>query len=107
MDKQVSTIIPKSLNSLYHRSIIEKAINIQHWFFLPPCPDYTSAASILLNVAEYLFIDQPLYIDGITTSSIGATISFNLERLRNIQIIKGVKHNFDNIEECAQIEPGL
>ena len=78
MDEQISTIIPKSLNSLCHRSIIEKAIIVQNRFFLPPCPDYTSAASILLNVTEYLLIDQPLYIDGVTTSSIGATTSFNL-----------------------------
>lgn len=77
-DEQISTLIPKSLNSLCHRSIIEKAMSVQNRFFLPPCPDYTSAASILLNTPEYLLIDQPLYIDGVTPSSIGATASFNL-----------------------------
>lgn len=78
LDGSISTMVPKSLNSLCHRSIMEKAAGVQHRFFLPSCPDYTSAASILLNVPEYLLIDQPLYVDGVTTSSIGATTSFNL-----------------------------
>lgn len=78
MDGQIFSMVPKSLNSLCHRSIIEKAVSVQRRFFLPSCPDYTSAAGILLNVAEYVLIDQPLYIDGVTPSSIGATSNFNL-----------------------------
>jgi len=78
MDENVSPLIPRSLNSLCHRSVIDKIMAIQGRFFLPPCPDYTSAASILLNIPEYLLIDQPLSIDGVTPLSIGATNSFNL-----------------------------
>ncbi len=78
IDEKVSDIMPKSLNTLIHRSLVEKIIKRQKRFFLPPCPDYTSAASIMLNTQEYLFIDKPLYIDGVTRSSIGASASFDL-----------------------------
>ncbi len=78
MDGQISPMVPKSLNSLCHRAIIKNIVRAQNRFFLPPCPDFTSAASILLNVPEYLFIDRPLSVAGVTTASIGATTSFNL-----------------------------
>jgi len=70
-------LVPKALNSICHRSVIEKVISVQGRFFLPSCPDYTSAAGVLLNVPEYLFIDRPLFIDGVTTASIGANVQFN------------------------------
>lgn len=76
--RKISSPIPKSLNSICHRSIVNKVIGIQRRFFLPPCPDFTSAASVMLNVPEYLVIDQPMFVDGVTTSSIGATSSFSL-----------------------------
>ncbi len=78
MDERISTMIPKSLNSLIHRKTIEDIMKVQKNFFLPSCPDYTSAASTLLNINEYLLIDKALYIDGVTTLSIGATTSLNL-----------------------------
>lgn len=78
LDENVTTLIPKSLNSLCHRSIIEKVKNVQGAFFLSPCPDYTSAAAILLNTDVYTLIDRPLYLDGVTPFSIGAISSFNL-----------------------------
>jgi hypothetical protein len=65
-------LLPKSLNSICHRSVIDKAISVQTQFFLPSSPDYTSAASILLNTRKYVLINRPLVIDGVTTSSIGA-----------------------------------
>jgi len=77
-DESVSTIIPKTLNSLCHRSIVENTVRVQNRFFLPSCPDYSSAASVMLHVPKYLLIDQALYIDGVTSSSIGATKSFNI-----------------------------
>ncbi len=77
-DENVSTIIPKSLNSLCHQSIIKNVLSVQNRFFLPSCPDYSSAASVLLNAPEYLLIYQALYIDGVTSESIGATTSFNM-----------------------------
>lgn len=70
--------VPKCLNSLCHRSIIERVMGAKKRFFLPSCPDYSSAASILLNIPEYVFVDQCLYLDGVTPSSIGATSGFDL-----------------------------
>jgi hypothetical protein len=70
-------MLPKSLNSICHRSVIDKAISVQTQFFLPSSPDYTSAAGILLNTREYVLINRPLVIDGVTTSSIGAMGRFN------------------------------
>jgi hypothetical protein len=77
-DEDISILIPKALNSMCHRSILEKAISTQGRFFVPPCPDYTSAAGVLLNVPNYLLIDWPLYIDTVTPASIGATSSLDL-----------------------------
>lgn len=72
-DSHVYSLIPKSLNSLCHMSVIEKVVSVQGRFFSTPCPDYSSAVSVLLNVPEYLLIDYPLFIDGVTSSSIGAS----------------------------------
>jgi len=70
--------IPRVLNSICHRSIIEKIKSVQGRFFLPSCPDYTSAASIMLNESKYLIIDKPYFIDYVTSYSAGATTAFNL-----------------------------
>lgn len=70
-------IVPRSINSLCHRSIIEKAINIQGRFFSHPTPDYTSTVSMLINSDEFLFIDKLLYIGGIGPMNIGASLGFN------------------------------
>jgi hypothetical protein len=69
-------LIPKCLNSIVHRSVIQSVLGVQARFFLPSCPDYSSAASILLNVPTYLVINRPLFIDGVTTCSIGAAGRF-------------------------------
>jgi len=71
-------IIPKSINSLCHRSIIEKTIKRQGRFFSYPIPDHTSAASMLLNTSNFVLIDQPLFIAGISSVNIGASQSFDL-----------------------------
>lgn len=78
LEDGVTTRIPKSLNSICHMSIIKKVKKVQKNFFLSPCPDYTSAAAVLFNTDRYAFIDAPLYLDGVTPSSIGATTSFNM-----------------------------
>ena len=70
-------LMPRSMNSLCHRSIIEKVLSIQGRFFLPSCPDYSSGASMLLNIGKYVLIDQPLVVDGVTSLSIGPSVSFN------------------------------
>jgi len=68
--------IPKFLNSLCHRKLAEEAIKIQGLLFLPPCPDYSSAVGILRTVKKYIFIDEPLVIDGKFPVSIGASQRF-------------------------------
>lgn len=73
-------LLPKSLNSMCHRSVIDKAMSVQTQFFLPSSPDYTSAASILLNTQQYVLINRPLVIDGVTTSSTGAMGRLNSGR---------------------------
>lgn len=78
MDSRVWTDIPKSLNSICHRNIVESVLCKQGRFFPPSCPDYSSAAGVLLNTNSYLLIDRVLYIDAVTNSSIGATTSYNL-----------------------------
>lgn len=73
----MNTKVPKSINSLCHRSIIEKVVNKQGRFFLPIAPDWSSAAGVLLNTENYLFIDKVFYIDSVTTASVGAVAAFN------------------------------
>lgn len=68
---------PKTLNSLCHRSVIERAVARQGRFFLEPAPDYTSCVGMLANVEEYVAIDAALYADGVTRASIGAATHFD------------------------------
>ena len=70
--------IPKSINSICHRSVIEKTISQQKRFFLPPCPDHSSAVGMLMNTSEFVVIDKPLFIGGVSSVNIGASQSFKL-----------------------------
>lgn len=71
-------LIPKSINSLCHRSVIEKAIKIQGRFFSQPIPDHTSAVSMMANTDKFIFIDRPLFLGSLSPANIGASQSFNL-----------------------------
>lgn len=55
---------PTMRNSCCHRSIIEqvKRKNKLNRFFVPPFPDYSSAAVILSEIKVCLFLDMPLFI---------------------------------------------
>ena len=68
---------PRSLNSLCHRSIIERAVDIQGRFFHYPCPDQSSGIGMLMNTPEFLVIDDFLHLDGVTAESVGPSQSFN------------------------------
>ena len=68
--------MPRSINSLCRRSIIEAAIRAQGRFFLPPAPDHSSGVAMLMNSSEYVALDAPLVIDGVTKESIGPAQSF-------------------------------
>jgi len=63
--------IPKFLNSLCHRRLVAKVLEVQGRMFFPPCPDYSAAVSFLLNTDKYVFVGWPLGIDGGTNRSIG------------------------------------
>ncbi len=77
MDMSVVTAVPKSLNSICSRRLADKVIESQGRFFLPPAPDYTSAASVLMNTDFSLLLDWIGFLDGVTPASIGATASLN------------------------------
>lgn len=69
--------VPKFLNSLCHRDIIENAKRNRGRLFLPTCPDFTAAVAILNQIDKYLFIDWPYYADGVNTASTGAIAAYN------------------------------
>jgi hypothetical protein len=70
--------MPRFLNSICHRRLISKVCEVQGRMFIPPCPDYSAAASFLLNTEQFVFIGWPLGIDGATSRSIGFTLQFNI-----------------------------
>lgn len=78
MDSTTWTDIPKTLNSICKRSVIDAVIARQGRFFPPSCPDYSSAAGVMLSSRSYLLIDKPLYVDSVTKASIGASMGYNM-----------------------------
>jgi len=88
--------IPKSINSLCHRSIIRKVIEKQGRFFLYPIPDHTSAVSMLMNTQNFIFIDQPLFIGSVSSANIGASQSFNLGKSAQ-NFLKGFNQRLEEI----------
>ena len=90
--------IPKSINSLCHKSVIQEAIKIQGRFFSYPTPDRTSAVSMLANTSSFALIDKPLFIGSISTANIGASQSFNLGKSAQ-NFLKGFKEK--KMEEIA------
>lgn len=76
--RAASAAMPRSINSLCHRSVIEAALKRQGEFFLPPAPDHSSGAAMMLNTDSYVLVDEPLVVDGVTKESIGPSQSFNL-----------------------------
>lgn len=76
-DLQSPDCLPRFLNSLCHRDLLTKVMEAQGRVFLPPCPDYSAAASVLVNTDKYVFLDWSLMIEGITPASIGASQNFD------------------------------
>lgn len=70
--------IPKSLNSICRRKVIDAVVARQGRFFPPSCPDYSSAAGVMLNTPTYLLIDKALYVDSVTKESIGASVGYDM-----------------------------
>lgn len=78
MDSATWIDIPKTLNSICRRKVVEAVVARQGRFFPPSCPDYSSAAGVMLNVPSYLLIDKALYVDSVTKESIGASTGYNM-----------------------------
>jgi len=68
--------MPRFLNSICHRRLVARVIQVHGRMFIPPCPDYSAAASLLVNADNYVFVGWPLSIDGATPSSIGFTLGY-------------------------------
>jgi hypothetical protein len=73
----VATCMPRFLNSICHQRLVAKVRQRQGRMFLPPCPDFSAAAGLLLNTDRYVFVGWPLGINGYTPRSIGVTLEFN------------------------------
>jgi hypothetical protein len=63
-----------------HQRLVAKVLEIQGRMFLPPCPDYSAAASLLVNTDKYVFVGWPLGVNGATPWSIGFALGFNSGR---------------------------
>ena len=74
----ISIDIPKFINSICHREVVEAILRQQGRIFPPSCPDFSSAAGVLHNTSSYLLIERALYIDSVTKESIGASTSYNM-----------------------------
>jgi len=70
-DLHLGPHVPKFLNSMCHQRLIARVLQVQGRMFFPPCPDYSAAASFLLNTDKYVFVGWPMAIDGGTSRSIG------------------------------------
>jgi hypothetical protein len=69
--------LPKMLNSVAHKSVIESVCDRKGRFFSPPNPDYSAAIAALSVVERYAVVDDILMLGGITRESTGYTAAFN------------------------------
>lgn len=76
--RAASASMPRSINSLCDRRVIESVLKTQGSFFLPPAPDHSSGVGMLLHTDSYILVDEPLVVDGVTKESIGPSQSFSL-----------------------------
>jgi len=72
-----ATHMPRFLNSICHQRLASRVRQRQGRMFIPPCPDYSAAAGLLLNTDKYVFVGWPLGINGDTPRSIGVSLEFN------------------------------
>jgi len=68
--------IPRMLNSFCHRETLERVRSKAGRLFLL-CPDYSFAAMVNTAVPKWLYIDEPLHLQGVFPEGIGATQVFN------------------------------
>jgi hypothetical protein len=89
---------PKFLNSICHQRLVAKVLQVQGRMFLPPCPDYSAAASLLVNTDKYVYVGWPLGIDGGTPRSIGYAAT-----LKNIEAFQEFLAEFEDPESFRQL----
>ncbi len=72
-DFQSYDLLPKVLNCVVSKNLIDKCRKKTGLFFLPPFPDYSAVCHLLGVSNTYHFIDLPIYICGISyVSNAGA-----------------------------------
>lgn len=88
--------IPRMLNSFCRRETLQRVRAEAGRVFLL-CPDYSFAAMILTAMSSWLYVDEPLHLQGVFPEGIGSTQSFNrgepsLEFAREFKEDKPLKH---------------
>jgi hypothetical protein len=67
---------PRMLNSFCRRETLQRVrAEVGRIFML--CPDYSFSAMILTQVPTWLYIDEPLHLQGVVPEGIGSTQVFN------------------------------
>jgi glycosyltransferase involved in cell wall biosynthesis len=68
--------LPRMLNSFCSREAIMRVRAATGKIFML-CPDYSFAALMLTEIPTWLYIDEPLHLQGVFAEGIGSTQSFN------------------------------
>lgn len=68
--------LPRMLNSFCRRETLQRVRTEAGRIFLL-CPDYSFAAMILTAMPSWLYVDEPLHLQGVFPEGIGSTQSFN------------------------------
>ena len=68
--------IPRMLNSFCRRETLQRVRKEAGRIFLL-CPDYSFAAMILTAMPAWLYVDEPLHLQGVFPEGIGSTQTFN------------------------------
>lgn len=68
--------LPRMLNSFTRRELLQSVRTEAGRVFLL-CPDYSFAAMILTATPSWLYVDEPLHLQGVFPEGIGSTQSFN------------------------------
>ena len=88
--------IPRMLNSFCRRETLQRVRTEAGRIFLL-CPDYSFAAMILTAMPSWLYVDEPLHLQGVFPEGIGSTQTFNrgepsLEFAREFKEDKPLNH---------------
>jgi len=67
---------PRMLNSFCHRDTLMRVRNITGRIFLL-CPDYSFPSFMLTEIPSWLYIDEPLHLQGVFAEGIGSASVFN------------------------------